>query len=150
MQSAIQGLRGLAIHSRSAHPESYHSKGTTEIAETIRDQTRARWDSEESALMAHEEVRLLRAGCMDLNKALSKFMAGRSFHSVKSHRRQQSYRDLVRAYVPTTGGLGAQEVAIPTAGSSWFRGSRTQTSRRSQGRRDGSASTETGTSWCRG
>ena len=63
--------------------------------------------------MAHEEVRLLRAGCMDLNKALSKFMAGRSFHSVKSHRRQQSYRDLVRAYVPTTGGLGAQEVAIP-------------------------------------
>ena len=109
----FKGQRGLSLHSRSAHPELYHKKGSAEIAQTIREQTRTRWDGEESAVMAHEEVRLLRQGCMELNKELSKFMTGRSFHSVKSHRRQQSYRALVKAYVPTTGGLGVKEVAIP-------------------------------------
>ena len=109
----FKGKRGLSLHSRAAHAESYHSKGSAEIAETVRDRRKNRWANEETALMAHEECRLLRDGCLDINQALVKFMAGRTLNAIKSHRKQQSYKDLVRSYVPITGGLGVKEAAIP-------------------------------------
>ena len=40
-------------------------------------------------------------------------MAGRTLNAIKSHRKQQTYKDLVRSYVPITGGLGVKEAAIP-------------------------------------
>jgi len=51
----FQGQRGLSLHLRSAHMELYQSRGTVEIAKTIRDQKKTRWASEETAVMAQEE-----------------------------------------------------------------------------------------------
>ena len=47
----FKGKRGLSLHSRAAHAESYHSKGTAEIAETFRDRRKNRWANEETALI---------------------------------------------------------------------------------------------------
>jgi len=61
----------------------------------------AGWDQEESAVMAREEDRLLKRGCMNINQELVMFTAGKTLEAIKSHRKQPSYREMLRSYVQT-------------------------------------------------
>jgi hypothetical protein len=50
--------------------------------------------------MAHEEFKLLRDGCMDINQALVKFMAGRTLNSIESQKATdiQRFGKILRAH----------------------------------------------------
>ena len=105
--------RGLAIHERSAHAEIYHARCAIIIEETHRSQRKSRWDSEESAVMARAESKLVRQGLYAINQALVKVTAGRTLEAIKSHRKLPAYRQMVRSYLRTTGGLIVDEAVVP-------------------------------------
>ncbi|MEG7522165.1 MAG: hypothetical protein M3H12_03580, partial [Chromatiales bacterium] len=95
----FKGIRGLSIHSRSAHAELYHARKTLEISEAIRDQTKTRWDPEELAGMAKEEARLRKRCIKGVNKALRDFMSGRTLEAIRGQRRSPNYRAMVDSYM---------------------------------------------------
>lgn len=55
---------------------------------------KARWDREETVLMAREELRLQARGVSNINQELLKSVRGRSLEAIKSHHRSMSYREL--------------------------------------------------------
>jgi len=96
-----KGSRGMRIHWRAVHPESFHSRETTRL-ESAERKTKCRWSQEETSALALHESRIVRRGCptgrRDLNEQLARLMSGRTSEAIKSHRRAESYRELVAAY----------------------------------------------------
>ena len=90
-----RGARGLSVHTRAAHPESYHS-------ERIAAQVKSRWDTEETALMAKEEARLRNLGVKSINQGLVAYMPQRTLEAIKGHRRRPDYKSLVELYAVST------------------------------------------------
>ncbi|CAN8024575.1 unnamed protein product [Ixodes persulcatus] len=84
---------GLGVHRQSKHTASYNAEISTE-------RVKARWTPEESHLLAKLEVELLREGVSNINQALHSALqrcdrdnsAGRTYDSIKSHRRHSAYR----------------------------------------------------------
>ena len=100
----------MSVHWRAAHPESYHSYksewDTMSTGKTNQRQsgktTRARWSQEQTSALALYESRLVRRGCptgrRNLNEELAQLISGRTSEAIKSHRRAESYRELVDRY----------------------------------------------------
>lgn len=86
---AFSTKTGLGVHRRRAHPVETNNEIVTE-------RVKARWSEEEVALMAAEEARMLRAGVLNVNEPLSRFMYPRSLEAVKGRRRQAAYKTLVQ------------------------------------------------------
>ena len=97
-----RGARCLAVHTRAAHPESYHSERTAAIGTAIAAQVKSRWDSEESAIMAQEEARLRSLRVKFLNQGLLQYMPQRTLEAIKGHRRRPDYKSLVEMYKVST------------------------------------------------
>ncbi|KAG0445287.1 hypothetical protein HPB47_017304 [Ixodes persulcatus] len=94
----IQDIRATEASSeRHAHPSEYNR-------DIYVDRSRARWTKEESLMLAKIEVSLIKKGTKFMNQALwdaiqslpgsARFI--RTFDSLKSHRKQGAYRDLVQ------------------------------------------------------
>ena len=132
-RKACKGIRGVSVHWRAAHPESYHSYksewDTMSTGKTNQRQsgktTRARWSQEETSALALYESRLVRRGCptgrRNLNEELAQLMSGRTSEVIKSHRRAESYRDLVDRYeqmgdVPTLREIPREETEEAVSG----------------------------------
>ena len=109
----FKNKRGLAIHARSAHPDIYHARCATEIVEVERSHRKSRWDPEESAVLAREESKLVRRGCYAINQAFVGLTSGRTREAIKSHRKLPEYKQMVRPYLKTTGGLFVNEAVVP-------------------------------------
>ena len=58
----FDSLRGQSQHRRQAHPDSYYDAALAGIGA----RKKARWDHEESSLMAREEKRLLALGVANI------------------------------------------------------------------------------------
>lgn len=83
-------LRGLSQHRRKAHPDTYGAAPDMPVA-----RRKARWDREESVLMAREELRLLRLGVKNVNQELVKSVPGRTLEAIKGQRRSSAYREIL-------------------------------------------------------
>lgn len=102
---------GLGQHRRSRHPAEYNE-------EIVIERSRPRWSTEESNLLARLEADLRRSGVKNINESLwdalqslpASAKSGRTFDSMKSHRRQAGYKGMVERFL-----LGPQPVA--SAGS---------------------------------
>ena len=75
-KKGFRGTRGVAIHSRKAHPELYHAKQTAVIGAAIAAQVKRRWADEETADLARQEALLLDSGAKAsrMNILLSEYM----------------------------------------------------------------------------
>ena len=93
---------GLAVHTRAAHPESYHSERTAAIGTAVAAQVKIRWDTEETAIMAKEEARLRSLGVKHVNQGLLSYMPQRTLEAIKGHRRRPDYKSLIEMYLVST------------------------------------------------
>ena len=116
--------RGLAVHTRTAHPKAHHSKLTVKIRAAIGAQTKRRWDEDELADMAMEEARLRGTGVKTINAgkgvatvntALAAFMPSRTLESIKGQRRRPDYKSLVESYLSAC----PEETVVPPRGTTY-------------------------------
>lgn len=101
---AFESKIGLGLHRRSKHPAEYNQGTDVE-------RSRPRWSQEESSLLAKMEARLVRGGAKFINQALwdaiqelpvaARFI--HTFDSLKSHRRQQGYKEMVKTLLEGEG-----------------------------------------------
>lgn len=85
--------RGLGNHRRLKHPEAYNREINVE-------RTKLRWSDEDVALVAQEEAKTLRSGTdVFMNQHLHRVFPNRTLESIKSKRKSQGYKDLVKRYV---------------------------------------------------
>ncbi|KAL0103799.1 hypothetical protein PUN28_017836 [Cardiocondyla obscurior] len=84
---------GRGLHYRKAHPDWYDERqNTTNI--------KARWNEEETLLLARKEVELIKQGGIRfMNQALLEVFPGRSLEAIKGKRRQADYKELVISMV---------------------------------------------------
>ncbi|CAN7951225.1 unnamed protein product [Ixodes pacificus] len=82
---------GVSLHRRAKHFSEYN-------AEIDISRVKARWSKEEQFLMARREAQLTQAGqSANMNQKLrDSVAAGRTLEAIKSHRRREDYRKLVR------------------------------------------------------
>lgn len=92
---AFSSLIGLSQHRRHAHFNAYN-------ADIVVTRVKPRWSKEESFLLAKKEAELTRKGVRNLNQQLHFHFQGRTFDSIKSHRRDPGYRNLVKELLGTT------------------------------------------------
>ena len=84
---------GMRLHQQKAHKALYNAS-----VETSRNNIKkARWDPEETRLMAIHEARLTRIGTRFMNQALAEKIPDRTIESIKGQRKTQAYRELVRS-----------------------------------------------------
>lgn len=79
---------GRGLHHRRGHPD------WTDQRQNIL-AVKARWNEEETRLLAEKEVELLRSGIKFVNQALLPFFPERSLEAIKGKRKQLAYRQLV-------------------------------------------------------
>ncbi|KAG0445048.1 hypothetical protein HPB47_001137 [Ixodes persulcatus] len=84
---AFTSSRGLSQHQRNAHKASYNAAINVE-------RVKPRWDSEESYLLAKKEAEL-GPEIKNINQVLHSLFPSRTYESIKSHRKQPTYRELV-------------------------------------------------------
>lgn len=79
---------GMSVHQQKVHKDWYDEK-------TVKAPVKARWNSEEDALLARREAHLTLENVRFINQALLEFFPERTLESIKSHRKQAQYRKLV-------------------------------------------------------
>ena len=79
---------GSGVHHQKVHKDWYDTKQPKE-------QLKARWNLEESALLARQEARLLAQGSRFINQDLIKFFKSRTLKSIKGERRKVERKALV-------------------------------------------------------
>ena len=83
--------RGLSNYRCSAHPEEYH------LEDVLKERKKARWDHEDRALLAHQEIDLLAAGGrVNVNKCLAETFPNRILEAIKGVRRRPAYKELMK------------------------------------------------------
>ena len=104
----FKGKRGVNVHRRSAHPESYHSEKTEVIGAAISAQSKRRWDTEEEAIMANKDARMRERGMLSMNivAELAAAMPHRTKEAIKYRRQKPEYRILVESYMVASGDDG--------------------------------------------
>lgn len=78
---------GRGLHHRRGHPDWMDQRQNVAV--------RARWNEEETRLLARKEVELLQSGTKFINQALLQSFSDRSLEAIKGKRKQPSYRQLV-------------------------------------------------------
>lgn len=119
----FRGARGVAIHTRRAHPEVYHAKQTAVIGAAVAAQVKRRWAREETADMARQEAWLCDQGteARKLNTKLVEYMTHRTLNAIKGQRRTAEYKAMVESY--RSGGIiGGETLGTPPARDSDSRG----------------------------
>lgn len=79
---------GRGVHHQKAHKDWYD-------ANQPKKQLKARWNSEETALLARQEARLLMQGSKFINQDLTRFFPNRTLESIKGQRRKAEHKNLV-------------------------------------------------------
>ena len=82
------------MHEQRAHKNWYHERQVQEM-----DVRKARWNAEESSLLARQEARLVREGIKCVNQALLPLFPNRTLEAIKGQRRCPRYREKVRHYL---------------------------------------------------
>lgn len=80
---------GLGVHKNKRHPIEYNRDLHVPNA-------KARWTTEETALLAQEEARALKERVRFINPHLAKVFKHRTLDAIKSHRRGTAYQELVK------------------------------------------------------
>ncbi|CAL7932983.1 unnamed protein product, partial [Xylocopa violacea] len=83
---------GRSLHEKRAHSDWYDQLCKKEPV-------KARWNEEEHTLLARKEAELSVQGTRFMNQALAKIFSDRSLESIKSHRKSEQYRELVKKFV---------------------------------------------------
>lgn len=83
---------GRGVHHQRGHKDWYDARQDVE-------HTKARWNAEESALLARQEARLVLQGSRYLNQDLLPFFPDRTLESIKGQRRKAQHKALVEKLV---------------------------------------------------
>lgn len=83
--------RGRGVHMVSAHPVEANDRVNVE-------RVKARWPEEEVRLMARAEATATSAGILFINQYLLEKFPSRTLEAIKGKRRQEAYREMVRAF----------------------------------------------------
>ncbi|GBN67769.1 hypothetical protein AVEN_100167-1 [Araneus ventricosus] len=86
-------LRGLGVHLRSKHPDSFHA----ERLELLETSGKARWSKQEIERLgvAEATVRFQHPHATNINQLLLNVFPGRTLESIKGRRRDATYKTLV-------------------------------------------------------
>lgn len=89
---SFETATGRGLHHRRAHPDWYDQRQNIV-------HVKARWNDEETRLLAREEATLTRRNVKFLNQALLEIFPGRTLESIKGKRKQAAYKQLVQEFL---------------------------------------------------
>ncbi|KAH8036377.1 hypothetical protein HPB51_000159 [Rhipicephalus microplus] len=109
---AFSSLVSLSQHRRHAHFNA-------DNADIVIHRDKPRWSKKESFLLVKKEVELIRDGVKNLNQELHRCYGARTFDSIKPHRHNTAYRNLVRELLGDSAVSKPQSPHIHTPPPGW-------------------------------